>query len=353
MGAARMLDAVNWNRVERIVVVALIVAFIARDLLLLRLVLQTQPLGLDFLALWTGARVDPGRLYDFVHVTAEQAWLYVGHQRPFVYPPSALPFLKPFGLLPFWVAYPLFTALTGALFVWAGRRLGADWRLLLLPAPILVVALAGQVTFLIGGLVMLAMTLPGRPLLAGVLFGIAGAIKPQMLVLLPLALAVEGNWRAFWSTAATAAVLVLASLPFGASWVEWIQALPRFRDLVAADRGLAATTLTPFAHWGAATLVVTAPAALAGVWLAFRSTSAPQRVLALLGGALLVSPYVMNYEIALLIPAILALGGLRLWTVPFWLAIMLFPYGPAPLIVAMALLFASLVGPRLVFAGRD
>lgn len=351
MGPTRVLDGIDWSRVSRMVAAALLVAFVICDVLLLRLVLTTQPLGLDFLPLWTAARMDPRHIYDFGLVSARQAWLYTGGPRPFVYPPSALLFLKPFGAAPYWAAYPAFVALTGALFVWAGRRLKADWRLLLMPAPILLVALAGQVTFLIGGLTMAALTLKNRPLLAGVLFGIAGAIQPQALVLLPLALAVEGNWRAFWTTAATAIVLGLVSIPLGASWPAWIEALPRFTKLVLADPGLAATTVTPFASWGPGSLILSAPVAIAGVWLAFRSDSIPARTLALLGGALLVSPYAMNYQMALLIAPILALGGLALWTLPFWLALMLFPYGPASLMVAMAMLFVSLAARRCGYEG--
>lgn len=342
MGAIRGLERVDWRRIERIAAWALIAAFLLRGVLLCRLLLMAQPAGLDFLPLWTVARIDPARAYDFAYVTAQQAWLYVGDPRPFIYPPSALPFLRPFGALPFWVAYPAFVAMGGALFLWASRRLGADWRLLILPPPILLVALAGQVTFLIGGLVTAALTLKNRPLLAGVLLGVAGAIKPQMLVLLPLALIVERNWRTFVTTGATAALIALGAVLLGGDWGAWLAALPRFTALVAADRGLVATTLTPFAAWGVASLVVTVPIAAAGVWLAFRRGEAAHRVLALLGGALLVSPYVMNYEIALLVPAVLALGGLALWTFPFWLALMFFPYGPTPLIVAMALLFVSL-----------
>lgn len=347
MGATRMLAGVNWNRIERLVLVALIAGFILRDVMLLIEVLALQPLGVDFLPLWTGARASAARLYDFAYVTARQSWLYSHGLRPFVYPPTALIVLKPFGAAPFWVAYPAFMIASGGLFLWAAGRLGAPRWFLPFPKPVVLVLLAGQLTFLIGGLVMAAMALKNRPWLCGVLFGLAGAVKPQMLVLLPFALAVAGDWRAFVSTGVTAAALGLISLGFGVSWIEWLQALPRFHDLVQADVGLAATSLTPYAYLGPLSYAFTVPLALAGVWFAFRTDRAPERVLALFGGALLVAPYATNYEIALLIPAVLAMRKSILWSLPFWLAILVFPSGPTSLVIAMALLFVSLASDRL------
>jgi hypothetical protein len=333
---------VDWRRVDRWLLLALIAAFLLSDLQLLRAALPAQPFGNDFLPLWTGARADPARLYDFGYVTDLQSWLYADKVRPFVYPPSALLLFKPLALLPFWPAYIALVALSGALFLWTGTKLGADGRLLIAATPLLLVAMAGQVTFLVGALVMAAVMARGRPLLSGLLFGLAGAIKPPLLVLLPLALIVEGNWRTFLATGATALACGLLSLPFGASWPDWLAALPKFSQLVANDPGLVATTLTPYAQWGAWSYLFSVPAALAAVWLAFRRGDPAQRLLALLGGALLVSPYAMNYAIALVIPAVLALKRPLVWSLPFWWALLYFFSGPLPLIIAMTLLFVSL-----------
>lgn len=344
MRATRDLAAVDWRFVGRAAFVVLFAFFGFRDLELLVRVLVHQPLGLDFLPIWTAGRADPSRIYDFAYLTARQGWLYADKLRPFVYPPSALVLLKPFSLLPFWAGYVVFIASTSALFVWAGRRLGASW-LMMLPSPVVLVPLAGQATFLVSGLVMMAMTLKKRPLLAGVLFGIAGAIKPHMLVLLPLALASERNWKTFWATGLTAAALALASLATGASWMEWLHALPRFHDLVAADAGLTATVITPFTAWGPASLLLTVPAAVIAVWLAFRSDNIAARVIALQGGALAISPYAMNYELAVIIPAVLAFEKRASWTLLFWAAAAFVPDEPVALIVALALLFRTFALP--------
>lgn len=338
MRALSAQEEIDWRFVGRAAFAILFAFFVFRDLQLLGRVLAHQPLGLDFLPVWTAGRADPARLYDFAYLTANQDWLYADKLRPFVYPPSALLILGPFSIPPFWVGYGAFVACTTALFVWAGRRLGASW-LMVLPPPVFLVPLAGQTTFLVSGLVMTAVTLKKRPILAGVLYGVVGTMKPHMLVLLPLALLAERNWRAFWATGATTLGLVLLSLPTGASWSDWLVALPRFHELVAADAGLSATVITPFTAWGPASLIVTAPAAIAAVWFAFRSDSLPARVIALLGGALAVSPYAMNYELAVLIPAVLAFEKRASWTLLFWATVALAPDEPVALIIALMLLF--------------
>ena len=66
-------------------------------------------------------------------------------------------------------------------------------------------AFCGQVTFLLGALVMTGLVVnKERPITAGVLFGLAAAVKPQLLMLLPLALIAEGRWRTIIATGVTA-----------------------------------------------------------------------------------------------------------------------------------------------------
>ena len=341
MGATRRPWGIDWGVVGWATSLGLFAVFVVMDVRLVSLVLRSQPLGLDFLPVWTAKRVDPSQVYDFALMTSRQAWLYVGKIRPFVYPPSALLVLQPFLWPPYWIAYAVFMAASGGLYLWAGRRLGASW-LMVVPSPVVLVALAGQLTFLIGGLVMLAITLPKRPWLAGLLFGVAGAIKPQLLVLLPVALAVEGNWRTFVATGVTATALVAASLVLGVSWLAWAQALPRFQDLVEADPRLVASAISPYAAWGWPALLAAVPPALAMVWLAFRRDRPAERVLALLGGAMLVSPYVMNYEFALIVPALLALDRRVFWVAAVWLGLVFLSVGALTLAIAMLLLLHSL-----------
>jgi len=290
----------------------------------LRLFLRTaelQPIGLDFSCFWTGAHVAVGnraRLYDFTYVTQQQAWL-IGHRlhmRPFIYPPSSLPLFLPFGAMAYWPAYGLWVVLTGALFLAASLRAGAKWWILAFP-PLAYVAVCGQITFLIGALVTAGLVLRPRPILAGVLFGLAGCAKPQILVLLPLALVADRQWRTIGAAAVTAGVLAaLSAAIWGVGlWADWLAALPRFQQANLAIPSLARTMVTPYAALRGAGLPgawawLLIPPVLLAVWTVFRRTlDVPTRLLALIGGTLLIIPYAMNYEMALLTPAVAALAA--------------------------------------------
>jgi hypothetical protein len=292
------------------------------------LLLRFQPVGIDFMPMWAAARqafAHPERVYDFTRLTAIQHPLLANFHglRPFVYPPSALMLFEPFSFAPFDLAAGLWVAAGLALVVWiTGRQIPSDAeRLVVLPAlaiapASMLVILTGQVTFLIAALSLAGLlTLKERPILAGALFGLAGALKPQALLLLPVAMFAIGQWRVLASAAVTAAATALASLVlFGPRlWLDWLAAVPRFETFVMTAPALARGMITPTAIGLWLGLEATQLAswrlafALAGVaiaWRVFRRTEDPaHRLAALLGGALLVTPYAMHYDAALLAPA--------------------------------------------------
>lgn len=290
-----------------------------------------QPLGLDFLPLWTAGRMtgsDPGQIYDFAVVTHAQAWLLPGLKwlRPFAYPPTALLLLAPLGRLPFWVALGLWSALGLGVFLWASLALTRDrpWLTAVLAAlaPAAVLALVGgQSVLLAAGLAGLAIAQIGqRPRSAGVILALAAALKPQALVLAPVALAACGAWEALAAAALAEAALVALSLVlFGpARWTEWLGCLPQFQAVIAATPGIAASLITPstlattLGLTGAASALWRGACALAAVvlvWRSFARSEAPAIRLAALGvGALMVSPYALVYDSALLVPAAVALA---------------------------------------------
>ena len=290
-------------------------AFLAyHDLYLLTTI---QAPGADWSCFWAGTKTafrEPSRIYDFAHVSALQGWpLGPGRLRPFINPPTALLVYAPFAALPgYWASYVLWVVLTGALFLWAAGRIGAPWPLVLLAPPVLLVAQCGQVTFLMGGLVLAGLSLRQRPILAGVLFGLAATVKPQFMLLVPLALAAEGRWRTILTAGATGLFLCLAVTHHRGPqiWLDWLTALPRFNALIFHDRGLTRTAITPFAalvatgHNGAWAYLL-APLAVALVWFGFRRTrDLADRSLILFGATVLVTPYAMNYELALSAPGI-------------------------------------------------
>jgi len=285
-----------------------------------------QPLGIDFLPMWAAGRevlAHPSRVYDFAALTHFQH-PYLQHfrgMRPFVYPPPALLLFTPFGLLPFGAANAIWTFLGGAtLLAVMARRTGSPRTLALLvmllgPASVLVLV-AGQVTFLVAAAAVAGLfCLKTRPVLAGVLFGLAGAIKPQAMVLLPVALLATREWRALGASAATVALAVLASVvAFGVRpWFEWVAAVPRFEHFVMTAPGLERGMITPTALGGTLHLdpggldtwrLAFGVGALVMVWMVFRKTEdAARRIAALLGGGLFITPYAMHYDAALLAPA--------------------------------------------------
>jgi len=340
------------SKIRPIALAAVFALFLWIDLRLILAMVEVQPLSIDFLAIWSGARIaleHPDRLYDFAAVTHSQQWLLGegSKVRPFVYPPSAALLFLPFGLVGFWTAYVGFILLTGALYIAAARGIArgiAPLVLLALAPPVVLSGLIGQLSFLIGGLVLLALILRDRPLVAGALLGIAAALKPQLLVLFPLALALEGRWRTLAAAFATGGLLCLGSLAaFGVSaWMDWLAALPRFARLVAADADLMRNVVTPVGALvrlgvGGAALAVAQAACVALavglVWWTFRRASSPgQQLVALIGAGLLISPYAMQYEIAVIAPAVTALAA---------------PGGGRWLYYLLALLLLSLTLPGL------
>ncbi len=312
-------------RLRLVVVWVLILAFTAAGLAELVVVVRTQPVGFDFLPMWTAAReVLQGRLdlYDFDHITRAQSWIIRqddAGERPFVYPPSALLLFVPFGLAPYWVAYAAWTALTATLFAWAvaretpRRALAAV--LVLTVSPSLTVLHVGQTTFLICAMALLALRmLEARPIVAGVLLGLAAAIKPQALVMAPLVLVASGQFRALAGAIAAGTLAGLLSLAlFGLGlWLDWLASLSSFSNLVAWNDGLLRGNLTPISiadrygfegAWRTAWQILWVATGALFAILVFRKTKdIAMRMAGLFGGALLAAPYAIYYDAALLAP---------------------------------------------------
>jgi hypothetical protein len=290
--------------------------------------LAYQPLGIDFMPMWAAGHevfVHPHRVYDFVRLTHFEQPLYFHFPfrglRPFVYPPATLLILAPFGLAPFQLANLTWTAIGLLAIVWVMStqvktpRVLALLAMVLSPASLLVLV-TGQVTFLIAAMGVTALLcLKTRPIVAGVLFGVAGVIKPQALIMLPVALLALRAWRVMLVTAVTAVFVVAASaFAFGLhAWIDWLAAVSRFEDWVMRTPGLIRGMITPTALGMSMGLDPGALAtwrlgfgvgAIAIVWTVFRKTEDPaRRLTALFGGALFITPYAMHYDAALLAPA--------------------------------------------------
>jgi hypothetical protein len=239
------------------------------------------------------------------------------------YPPTMLLAVAPLAVAPYLASYALFAAATAGLLFAALRGLWSDRRALFFVAasPAAFQSLiTGQTGFLTAALLATAGAFASRrPVLAGVAAGVL-TIKPQLGLLIPLAFAAAGCWRAFAVAAATAVLLALASAAaFGAeSWSAFLAAVGAHGDRMQ-------TTVFPFhklmTPYGGAMMIgapnaaalaaqvgcsLGAAAAVALVWRRIKDWDL--RTAILCAAAPLMTPYAFYYEIAILIPPALILA---------------------------------------------
>jgi len=169
----------------------------------------------------------PAATYDqAAHRAAEETATTVGiGYQFFYYPPVFLMLCAALARLPYLTAFVALEAATLALYLFVARRTLDEphWRMIvpLLAFPSVFWTLGlGQNAFLTAALFGGALLLiDRRPVGSGLLFGLL-CYKPHFGLLIPVALAAGGRWRAFAAATASAALLVLASaLMFG--WGTW------------------------------------------------------------------------------------------------------------------------------------
>jgi arabinofuranan 3-O-arabinosyltransferase len=184
----------------------------------------TLAINVDFRVFWAAGRLalegEPLAAFDMarlgaVHNVMPDAWM------PWLYPPGYLLALMPFGALPFAQSFLVATLLSillvglavrpfvaGSVPVWLGLTLAPAY----VPALIL-----GQnsLFWLAGFLAALAALQKGRWVLAGLCIGCL-TLKPQLGLLIPVALLAAGLWRTILAATVTTAVLALGpSFVFG------------------------------------------------------------------------------------------------------------------------------------------
>ena len=288
------------------------------EFLVVRQAVDTWPVfKTDFTVFYTAARVPLDVVYDSAQLTAAQAWSGADgrHPRPFPYPPTFLFLLWPLGRLAVLPALVAWVTLGLGAFCLAARKLiGKAWPMILLSPAVLVGIISGQVVFLMGaGLMTGVIWLPKRPLLAGVAFGLAATIKPQVLVFVPFALVFAGQWRTLGAAVVAGTLLGLASLAVHQGmWLQWVAAVREFNELISHEAWPAKISATPVGFFKSlgvengwvlgAIAAVSAVSALAMVYRAFRRDDPVARYAALTVGYLLVAPYALWYELALLQP---------------------------------------------------
>jgi alpha-1,2-mannosyltransferase len=281
-----------------------------------------KPTSTDFVSFYAaGSLADAGTpelAYDqAAHYAAEERATQVGIEYNFFYyPPTFLLLCAAIAHLPYIVAFLVFETGTLLFYLLVARHILGDRNsailvpLLAFP-PVLWTLGLGQNALLTAGLFGSATLLVDRrPAVAGVLFG-ALCYKPHFALLVPVALAAGGHWRAFVATFASAAALCLLSLSvFG--WEVW-------RDYVAAAAASPAVYqsgrisftgfINPFgavlllggsptmAYRVQAVTILAAAALVAYVWR--RGLSLPIRAATLAAATLAALPVALFYDLML------------------------------------------------------
>jgi hypothetical protein len=207
----------------------------------------------------------------------------------------------------------------------------------LLPAaflPVVVVAATGQNSFVMAALFIAGMTLmPARPFVAGLVLGCL-VLKPQLALLLPVAVIAARQWRAVAGAAISSmGVLLLGLLAFGtAATAAWLQQMPLYvsiaRDGLVGWHKLASVYAAMRQAGLGADLALTihgiiAAVAAIAVWQVWRSNAQAGCKAAVLAAAtMLVSPYLFLYDAIILVIPFLWLakeGGKPALIASLWL----------------------------------
>lgn len=304
----------------------------------------------DFLVFHAAARTflegNLAIVYDFQAFVAFENRIYVDRFpspvafRPFLYPPIWLLMILPIGVFGVAVAYGLFMATTAAVsFLLAGRSDVYGWLAAITSPAALWTMISGQNAFLTMGLFYGGMQLLARsPIVAGALLGCL-SYKPQLWAIVPVALLAGRHWHALVSTIVTALLLAAASLcVFGMDfWMRFFEmsreaSSPEIVQVMLRDVSIYMTTILAGAHiLGAPTDVaggfhlLGAVAGLAAVWHCFRHyPHSGERTAVLAAGTMLLSPYMVNYDMLLLMPAVIVIFRRRILSRIFPLELLFF-----------------------------
>lgn len=301
-----------------------------------------QP-GQDWMVYYTAARAylegDLPLLFDGERLTAQMNvhfldWLSRPLSfHPWLYPPTFLLLLIPFGLLSFATSYAAFLLVTLAFLLvitWycverGYRRWLHFFSLLFAPAVSFTLG-SGQNSFLTSALLVGGFgLLRRRPAVAAALLGTL-TYKPQLWLMVPVALVAARQWRALLNTIAAATALGFSSVAvfgmkpwciwgrlminppteFYQNWLKWGRL---HGESVYTNLALLGAS-PPFANAGQAAALLLAAGC---VWWSFRRPIPHDlRLVVLLAATVLAAPHVSNYDTVLLVIAATSLFAVAL-----------------------------------------
>jgi hypothetical protein len=295
------------------------------------------PFGSDFITFWAASFLaltgEAAAAFESIRILWAERVAVPDNQRIFLwhYPPTFQLFILPLAFLPYLTAYFLWVLSTlSALAVVLRRFVPSPYTvpLLLTFTGTFLNFFHGQNGFLTAALLGASMLiLPKHKIGAGILIGLM-SYKPQLGLLIPLALICGRQWTALiWATITTILLALSSWVILGSEvWIAFWKNLPLVQDILIQGRlpwakipsvfvALRAIGLEPsYAYAGQGMIAALVALTIAWVW---RQTPAtPLAAALLMAGAPLVSPYVFDYDLALLaVPiAILAWDGvMRGW----------------------------------------
>ncbi|WP_428377997.1 glycosyltransferase family 87 protein [Lichenicoccus sp.] len=282
----------------------------------------------DYFAFWSFATFvklhSPGLIYDYDLLRSFQH-LPNGFF-PYFYQPQMLLVVWPLAQLPYALGYALWM-LTGTVACatvtgFVARNPAAVFAVLVGPSTLLV-WICGQSSMIAAALMFGGFgLLPRRPVFAGVLFGLM-IYKPQLGVLVPVALLASRQWRTIASACVTAVLFLLASAAvFGVSvWVSWWQHLPSIGATIASKtvefRFLMATVTSNLLSFGANPLQAHAVQAVCSlaiailVWRCFRGGVCMLGAALVGAGTFLATPFAFGYDLAVFNLAVIVTASER------------------------------------------
>ncbi|CAN7679868.1 DUF2029 domain-containing protein [Trinickia sp. LjRoot230] len=347
-----------------------------------------SPLSMDFLPFWSASHLAlSGHAVDAYNLIALEKieTAAIAHPvgiLPWLYPPTFLLVVYPFALLPWKIAAALFLGGTYLLFAKAMHtivpRKETIFLALAFPGAALV-EVSGQNGLLTAALAAFGLALLARrPVIAGICLGIL-SVKPQLAVLIPLALLCSRSWRALAAFGIVAVAMLLVSvMAFGTDTLAaFIHNMGMAAGYVESGRAAlaripSAFSLVKLAH-GTSLLasvaqglsLVFAAATVCYAW--YRSAPHALRAATLACASLMVSPYLYDYDLTWLGVVIAWYAsyamergwkpGEREWLIVLWLmplagilVVTRIHFQFMPLVFAMTL---ALLSRRIWMARRD
>lgn len=286
--------------------------------------------GGDFVCFWSASalarREGPAAVYSSERMHAQEQEAVGKKQKgkwPFSYPPTFLLMVLPLSLLPFMLALGCWVVITLAGYLLVIRITAphpcTPWLFLAFPG-VYLNFYYGQNGFLSGAIMGGGLLLVDRrPFLAGLILGLL-SYKPQLGLLVPVALIAGRRWRALVGAAiSTGAMVLVAWMAFGTeTWIAFGKSLHTASAEYMNDPTLwekmasvfAGARLAGAGYLPAMVLQVASTMAVIGAtyWLWSGEKPAYLRLAGVAIGSLLAVPYAFEYDLAVVGLAFACLG---------------------------------------------